>query len=112
MKLGKLIILAVILIFVIGIVPSLVARDMIVEDEIVNPPPGDNGGGIIEGDPWDDNNDDDPGNSSMYPAVQIGGKLIHWSFFRFWFVSIKTNMVEIEQIRPAGTGITMRKPTK
>lgn len=113
MKLRKLLILAVILIFAIGSVSSLVAREKLGEGGITDPPPSDDpGGGIIEGDPWDDNNDDDPGNSSMYPGIQMGGKIVHWSIFKFWFTTIKTNSVEIEQPRPVGTRVTVRKPAR
>ena len=89
MKLRKLLILAVILIFAIGSVSSLSARNKLGQDVITDPPPGDDpGGGVIEGDPWDDNNDDDPVNTMIYPDIPTGGKLIQWSIVWFWFTTI------------------------
>jgi hypothetical protein len=113
MKLKKLLILAVILIFAIGSVSSLIARDKLGQEIITDPPPdGDPGGGVIEGDPWDDNNDDGPVNTIIYPGIPTGGKLIQWSIFRFWFTTVNPYTIKIDQPRTVRTRNAPEKLTK
>lgn len=113
MKLNKLLIVIVILIFAIGNVTTLVARDKAGDVIITNPPPDtDPGGEVIEGDPWDDNEDDGPGNTMIFPGIKIGGKLLHFSILKFWFTNIRTNSIKIEQPRIERISNAPRKLTK
>jgi hypothetical protein len=88
MKTHKILIIAMILLLVIGSVPSLLARSSPPVDRATWPDDGSGeGNNILEGDPWDDNNDNGVDGSMVNLTATGSIRIVQWSVFRFWFIS-------------------------
>jgi hypothetical protein len=100
MRTHRFLIIAMILLFVVGTVPSLIARSKPSIEAVTWPDDG-SGDNILEGDPWDDNNDDGPGGVATNDGISQRFKIYQMSIFRFIFISFDQHPVgktEVKQV--------------